>query len=117
MAKTKTVNLGKKGSFTEHPGALHRALGIPQGQKIGPGRIAKAEHSSDPNIRKMADSAAGFEHMHHGGDGGGKVGAAQIFTRSKLPKRPAAPESAGPDKDAEQKKKKMGASEIFGRRR
>jgi|GEM_PF-6746556 len=114
MAKTKTVNLGKKGSFTEHPGALHRALGIPQGQKIGPARIAKAERSSNPTIRREADSAAGFEHMHHGG---GKVGAAQVFSRPKLPQRPVAPESMGPDKDAELKKKKMGASEIFGRRR
>jgi hypothetical protein len=46
-----------------------------------------------------------------------KVGAAQVFGRGQLPQRPIAPESAGPDKDAQIKKKKMGAAEVFGPRR
>jgi hypothetical protein len=96
---TKTVDLGKKGTFKEHPGLLHKHLGIPAGQKIGPERIAKAEHSSNPEIRKEAISAAGFEHMHHAKH---KVGAKQIFGRGDQP-APA--------------KKKIGAAEVFGRRR
>lgn len=47
----------------------------------------------------------------------GKVGAAQIFGRQPLPARPVAPEAMGPDKDAAIKQKKMGAAEVFGRRR
>jgi hypothetical protein len=46
-----------------------------------------------------------------------KVGAAQVFGRPALPQRPVAPEAMGPDKDAQLKKKKMGAAEVFGRRR
>lgn len=64
--KTKTVSLGKKGSFEEHPGALHEALGIPLGEKIGQARIDKAEHSSNPSIRRKAISAKGLTHMHKG---------------------------------------------------
>ncbi len=40
-AKVQEVKLGKKGSFKIRKGALHRALGIPQGEKIGETRIAK----------------------------------------------------------------------------
>ncbi|HEV2709154.1 MAG TPA: hypothetical protein VGU67_02975 [Edaphobacter sp.] len=46
----------------------------------------------------------------------GKLCAQHVFGRGKLPARTAAPESSGPDKDAAIKQK-MGASEIFGRRR
>lgn len=69
MAKTKvqTVSLGKKGSFKVHKGALHRALGVPEGQKLGAGRIKSALHSKSPSVRRMAASAEGLTHMHHGG--------------------------------------------------
>ena len=63
--KKKEVDLGEKGHFEEKPGALHRNLGIPQGEKIGASRIEAATHSSSPTIRKEADSAKGFEAMHH----------------------------------------------------
>jgi hypothetical protein len=43
-----------------HKGRLHRALGIPEGQKIPAKRIAEAKHSSDPHMRKMANFAANF---------------------------------------------------------
>jgi hypothetical protein len=47
---------GKTSGF--HPGGekgkLHRELGIPEGEKIGAPRIAKAEHSGDPEIRRDA---------------------------------------------------------------
>lgn len=63
MAKTQTVSLGKKGSFKIRKGALHRALGVPEGQKIGQARIEAAENSSKPSVRKMARSAEGLTHM------------------------------------------------------
>lgn len=66
-AKTKTVSLGKKGSFSVRPGALHRALGVPEGQKLGAGRIKSALKSKKPEVRRMAASAEGLTHMKHGG--------------------------------------------------
>lgn len=62
-SKVETVNLGKKGSFKVHKGALHRALGVPLGQAIGQSRIKSALHSSSPSIRRMARSAEGLTHM------------------------------------------------------
>lgn len=69
MAKTKvqTVSLGKKGSFKVHKGALHRALGVPEGQKLGASRIKSALHSKSASTRRMAASAEGLTHMKHGG--------------------------------------------------
>jgi hypothetical protein len=66
--KTQTVSLGKKGeSFKIRPGALHRALGVPEGEKLGQSRIGAALHSKNPSIRRMARSAEGLTAMHHGG--------------------------------------------------
>jgi hypothetical protein len=65
-SKVETVSLGKKGSFKVHPGALHRALGVPEGQKLGPSRIKSALHSKSPATRRMAASAEGLTHMHKG---------------------------------------------------
>jgi hypothetical protein len=65
--KTQTVSLGKKGSFKIRPGALHRALGVPEGEKLGQGRIGAALHSKSPSVRRMARSAEGLTHMKHGG--------------------------------------------------
>jgi hypothetical protein len=36
------------------PGSLHRSLHIPQGEKIPAKKLAKAEHSSNPTLRKRA---------------------------------------------------------------
>ncbi len=60
------VNLGSKGSFTVRKGALHRALGVPEGQKIPAARLEQASNSSNPKVRRMAASAKGFKAMHHG---------------------------------------------------
>lgn len=62
-SKVEKVNLGKKGSFRVRKGALHRALGIPAGRKIGEARIKAAEHSTNPETRREADSAAGLTAM------------------------------------------------------
>jgi hypothetical protein len=63
LPKTKTVNLGEKGSFTEHPGALHRALGVPQGEKIPASKMA-GKHTG--RLGRMIASAKGFAGMSHG---------------------------------------------------
>jgi hypothetical protein len=65
--KTQTVSLGKKGSFKVHPSALHKALGVPEGEKLGQGRIGAALHRKSPSVRRMAASAKGLTAMHHGG--------------------------------------------------
>lgn len=61
-SKRKTVNLGKAGSFKERPGALHRALGVPEGEKI-PERLLAGHHSG--KLGRMIASAKGFKAMHH----------------------------------------------------
>lgn len=61
--KTKTVDLGSKGSFKEHPGALHEALGVPLGEKI-PAKKLEGHHSG--RLGRMIASAKGFKAMHHG---------------------------------------------------
>jgi hypothetical protein len=59
-SKTKTVNLGSKGSFKEHPGALHRALGVPESEKI-PAKDLAGHHSG--RLGRMIASAKGFKAM------------------------------------------------------
>lgn len=53
----------------KHPGALHRDLGVPQGQKIPAAKLSAAEHSSNPKIRQRAHFAENVKHF----EGGGKV--------------------------------------------
>ena len=60
--KTKKVDLGEKGSFTEHPGALHEALGVPKDKKI-PASKMKGHHTG--RLGRMIASAKGFKAMHH----------------------------------------------------
>jgi hypothetical protein len=45
--------LSKKGS----KGKLHRALGVPEGTKIPAKKLAKAEKSKNPTLRKEASLA------------------------------------------------------------
>jgi hypothetical protein len=61
--KTKQVDLGSKGSFSVHPGALHEALGIPLGEKI-PADKLKGHHSG--RLGRMIASAKGLKAMNHG---------------------------------------------------
>jgi hypothetical protein len=48
-------------------GKLHRELGIPEGQKIPAGRLASAEHSSNPEVRRDAIRAKTMEGWRHPG--------------------------------------------------
>ena len=50
----------------KNPGALHRHLGVPAGQKIPERKLEKAEHSRNPRIRKEADLAKTLKSFHHG---------------------------------------------------
>jgi hypothetical protein len=56
------VSLGKKGSFNVHKGALHRALGVPEGEKI-PASKMKGHHHG--RLGRMIASARGFAAMKH----------------------------------------------------
>lgn len=64
--QTQDVDLGDAGSFNVHKGALHRALGVPEGTKISADKLAQASNSSNPHVRRMAASAKGFKAMRKG---------------------------------------------------
>lgn len=49
----------------KHPGALHRELGVPEGEKIPAKKIAKAAHSSNPTLAKRARLAQTLKGLHH----------------------------------------------------
>ena len=48
----------------KNKGALHRALGVPQGEKIPASKLEKAEHSNNPTIRKEANLAKTLASFH-----------------------------------------------------
>lgn len=48
----------------KHPGALHRSLGVPEGEKIPASKLAKAAHSSNPTTRRRANLARTLGRMH-----------------------------------------------------
>lgn len=48
-----------------HEGKLHKALGVPMGEKIPLGKIEKAAHSSSPSLRKEAQFALNARKFKH----------------------------------------------------
>ncbi len=48
----------------KRPGALHRALKVPEGKKIPEAKMEKAEHSRNPRLRKEAQLAETLKKMH-----------------------------------------------------
>lgn len=60
MTKEKWI----KGAI-KNPGALHRELHVPEGKKIPAKKLAKAEHSKNPTIRKQANLAKTLKSFHH----------------------------------------------------
>ena len=48
----------------KHPGALHKELGVPQGQKIPAAKLNATAHSSNPTERKRAALAKVPKGMH-----------------------------------------------------
>jgi hypothetical protein len=51
-------------SAIEHKGALHRALGVPEGDKIPAKKMAKARNSENPRIKRMANLAKTLGSFH-----------------------------------------------------
>lgn len=49
----------------KHPGALHRHLGVPEGEKIPAEKLAAAQHSKNPTIRREASLAHTLSGFHH----------------------------------------------------
>lgn len=52
------------GKATENKGALHRALNVPEDEKIPAKKLAKASHSESPKIRKEAALAKTLKGFH-----------------------------------------------------
>ncbi len=52
----------------KHPGALHKSLHVPKGQKIPVYNLKKASHSKNPTLRKRAVLAETLKKLprHHG---------------------------------------------------
>lgn len=48
----------------KHKGALHKALGVPEGKKIPAKKLEKAEHSKNPLTRKRAVLAKTLSKLH-----------------------------------------------------
>jgi hypothetical protein len=51
-------------------GALHRDLGVPQGEKIPTRKVEKATHSDNETLRKRAQFAENAKHWQHHDEGG-----------------------------------------------
>ena len=50
----------------KHPGALHRQLGVPEGEKIPAAKLEAATHSDNPTLRHRAQLAETMKGFHHG---------------------------------------------------
>ena len=48
----------------KHPGALHKELHVPEGEKIPEKKLEKASHSDNPTLRKRANLAKTLKKMH-----------------------------------------------------
>lgn len=52
----------------KHPGGLHRALGVPEGEKIPAEKLAAAKNSRNPRVRRMAALAHTLGGLSKGGE-------------------------------------------------
>ena len=50
----------------KHPGALHRKLHVPEGQKIPAKKMAAAAHSENPTTRRQVALAHTLKGFHKG---------------------------------------------------
>lgn len=57
-------------SAIKKPGALRKALHVPEGKDIPSGKLEKAAHSENPTLAKRANLAKTLKAMHrkYGGD-------------------------------------------------
>lgn len=63
----------------KHPGALHKEMHVPAGEKIPAKKLAKAEHSDNPKLAKRARLAETLKGLHK--RDGGTVGGIPDGTR------------------------------------
>jgi hypothetical protein len=49
----------------KHPGALHRELHVPEGEKIPEKKLEAAAHSDNPTLRRRANLAKTMKGFHH----------------------------------------------------
>lgn len=49
----------------EHPGSLHKTLGVPEGKKIPAKKLDKATHSKNPTTRRRAILAETLKKFKH----------------------------------------------------
>lgn len=56
-------------SAIKHPGALHKELHVPKGEKIPAKKLEKAAHSDNPKLAKRAHLAETLERMHKASGG------------------------------------------------
>ena len=62
--KSHKVDLGSHGSFNVNKGGLHRALGVPEGQKLSASQKEQKAGDSE-HVKRMKASAKGFAAMSH----------------------------------------------------
>ncbi len=63
MAEKGTLFGKPRGDVVKHPGALRAELHVPAGKKISEAKLRKAEHSSNPTLKKRAVLAQTFRSM------------------------------------------------------
>lgn len=62
--------MAKKFNPGGQKGKLHRELGVPVGQKIPPAKLAAAQNSRNPEIKRDAIRAKTMEGWNHSGHKG-----------------------------------------------
>ena len=62
--KSHKVDLGSHGSFNVNKGGLHRALEVPEGQKLSASQKEPKAGDSE-HVKRMKASAKGFAAMSH----------------------------------------------------
>ena len=79
-ARTGKKHGGEKwiSSAIKHPGSLHHALHVPEGEKIPAKKLAKAEHSHNPKLAKKAHLAETLKSFHHKAKGGMSVSDGEL---------------------------------------
>ena len=65
----------------KHPGSLHKALHVPEGEKIPAKKLEKATHSKNPKLAKKANLAKTLGRMHHAKGG-------SVFSGNSMEKVP-----------------------------
>ena len=65
MAKVLRFKKGKPAIKPSHKGLLHEDLGVPEDKPIPAGKLQRALHSSDPDVKKRAVFAENAKHWKH----------------------------------------------------